>query len=226
MTPRKAALIAAVAQWVIRAILGTLRFRIVDRAGIMAQPSMPPVLWAFWHNRLFVVPYLFEHFASARPGAALTSPSKDGELLAAVLSCFGIQPIRGSSSRRGAVAWREMRRAADSGSDVAITPDGPRGPRYHVNPGLVLLAQKTHVPVMPVRVVYSRAIHLKSWDGFMIPLPFARVDVVFDTPIDFGAVKDNAGFESERVRLETVLREGISEADQQPLEKSRKAAIG
>lgn len=211
MTPRKAALIAAVGQWLIRAILCTLRFRIVDRAGLMAQPPIPPVLWAFWHNRLFVVPYLFEHFTTNRPGAALTSASKDGELLAAILTRFGVRPIRGSSSRRGAVAWREMRRAVDGGSDVAITPDGPRGPRYRVNPGLVLLAQKTHVPVMPVRVVYSRSLRLKSWDRFMIPLPFARVDVIFDTPIDFGAVKDNAGFEAERIRLESRLQEGIGE---------------
>jgi lysophospholipid acyltransferase (LPLAT)-like uncharacterized protein len=209
MTPRKAALIAAVAEWFTRAILITLRFRIVDRAGIMVAAPMPPVLWAFWHNRLFVVPYLFEHFASTRPGAALTSASKDGELLSAVLRRFGVEAIRGSSSRRGATAFREMRRAVQAGSDVAITPDGPRGPRYRVNPGLLLLAQKTMAPVMPVRVTYSRALRLKSWDRFMIPLPFARVEVVFDTPIDFAAVKDNADFEKERARLEAVLREGV-----------------
>ena len=208
MTPRRARLIAAVGQWFIRAILVTLRFRIVDRAGIMAEPPAPPMLWAFWHNRLFIIPYLFEHFTENRRGAALTSASKDGELLAAILACFGVEAIRGSSSRRGASAWRELRRAAQAGFEVAITPDGPRGPRYHVGPGLVLLAQKTQVPIMPVRVNYSHCLRLKSWDGFMIPLPFARVDVIFDTPVAFSAVKDDAAFETERARLETLLRAG------------------
>ena len=208
MTPRKAAFIAGVGQWLLRAILCTLRFRIVDRAGILAQPPIPPVLWVFWHNRLFVVPYIFERFVRARPGAALTSASKDGELLAAILARFGGRAIRGSSSRRGAIAWREMRRAVDEGTDVFVTPDGPRGPRYRVNPGIVLLAQKTRAPVMPVRVTYSRCLRLKSWDRFMIPLPFTRVDVVLDTPIDFAAANDDADFERERVRLELVLREG------------------
>lgn len=205
MTPRKARLIAAAGQWLIRAILVTLRFRIVDHAGVTRQPAIPPVLWTFWHNRLFVVPYLAERFAPGRRGAALTSASKDGELLAAILKCFGVDAIRGSSSRRGAVAWREMRRALENGLYVAVTPDGPRGPRYSLNPGLLLLAQKTGVPVMPVRIRYGRALELKTWDGFMIPLPFSRVDVVFDTPIAFASVKDNADFEIERVRLESLL---------------------
>ena len=207
MTPRKASLIAAAGQWLIRAILVTLRFRITDRAGVTRRPAIPPVLWTFWHNRLFVVPYLSEHFAPFRRGVALTSASKDGELLAALLNCFGVGAIRGSSSRRGAVAWREMRRAVEDGCYVAVTPDGPRGPRYSLNPGLLLLAQKTGAPVMPVRIRYSRALELKTWDGFMIPLPFSRVDVVFDTPTLFGSVKDNAEFESERLRLEALLRD-------------------
>lgn len=207
MTPRKARLIAAVGQWLVRAILVTLRFRIVDHAGVTRQPAIPPVVWAFWHNRLFIVPYLFTRFTRGRPGAALTSASKDGELLTAMLNCFGIGAIRGSSSRRGAVAWREMRRAIKDGSDLAVTPDGPRGPRYCLNPGLLLLAQKTGVPVMPVRIRYGRALELQTWDGFMIPLPFSQVDVVLERPIAFGLVKDDAEFEIERARLEALLRQ-------------------
>lgn len=209
MTPRKARIIAAIGQWFIRGILWTLRFRIDDRAGIMAEPPMRPVIWAFWHNRLFIIPYIFEHFTTNRRGAAMTSASKDGEMLAAILNCFGVEAIRGSSSRRGAVAWRELRRAAEAGYEVAITPDGPRGPRYQVGPGLVLLAQRTGIPLMPVHVSYSRCLRLKSWDRFMIPLPFARVDVILDTPIIFSSVKADAEFEADRARLEAVLREGV-----------------
>ena len=161
MTPRKARIIAAIGQWFIRGILWTLRFRIDDRAGIMADPPMRPVIWAFWHNRLFIIPYIFEHFTTNRRGAAMTSASKDGEMLAAILLRFGVQPIRGSSSRRGAIAWREMRRAADTGHHIGVTPDGPRGPRYHVNPGLILLAQKTRVPIMPVHIAGSMVMRAK-----------------------------------------------------------------
>lgn len=211
MTPRQARLVAGVGQWFLRSILVTLRFHIDDRAGLLRQPTRPAVVWAFWHNRLFVIPYLFQHFIRTRTGAALTSASKDGEVLAAVLERFGVQSIRGSSSRRGVPAWREMKRAIDAGIDVAVTPDGPRGPRYHINPGLLLLAQRTDAPIMPARVNYHSFFQLKSWDGFMIPKPFSRVDVIFDEPIDFSVSASAGSFETERARLEQILREGISD---------------
>ncbi|MEO8353433.1 MAG: lysophospholipid acyltransferase family protein [Chthoniobacteraceae bacterium] len=222
MTPRQARLAAGIGQWFLRAILVTLRFRIDDRAGLLRQPPRRAVVWAFWHNRLFVVPYLFQHFVRTRSGAALTSASKDGEVLAAVLERFGIQPIRGSSSRRGVPAWREMKRTIEAGIDVAVTPDGPRGPRYHINPGLLLLAQRTDAPIMPVRVTYSSFFQLKSWDGFMIPKPFSRVDVIFDDPIDFNASANAHGFETERSRLEQILREGVSNVAASTLSELKK----
>jgi len=207
VTARRARLIAAIGHWLVRAIVCTLRIRVEDRAGVTARPVLPPVLWAFWHNRLFIVPQLFARFH--RRGAALTSASKDGELLAAVLARFNVRAVRGSSSRRGAAAWLELRHAFEDGWDVGITPDGPRGPRYHVNPGLVLLAQKTGAPILPLRIRYSRKLELKSWDGFQIPLPFARVDVVLDELVHFEDVQTNEQFEAARARLETLLRKDI-----------------
>lgn len=213
MTPRQARIAAAIGQWLLRAILVTLRFRIDDRADFLrTSPAHPPVIWAFWHNRLFVIPYLFQKIIRTRPGAALTSASKDGEILAAILRCFDIRAIRGSSSRRGFTAWREMKRALDDGLDIGITPDGPRGPRYHVNPGLLLLAQKTGIPIMPARIRYSACWQLKSWDAFMIPKPFARVDIILEKPIVFSASPDAASFETERTRLEKILAEDTPDA--------------
>lgn len=211
MTLRRARLIAAVGEWLIRGLICTLRLRIEDRAGVTNPAISRPVLWALWHNRLLIVPYLFERFLRGCAGVALTSASKDGDLLAAMLARFGGTAIRGSSSRRGATGWRELRRAVEAGAHAAITPDGPRGPRYHLNPGLLLLAQKTGVPIMPVRVRYSRKLELKSWDGFQIPLPFARVDVIFDQLTSFPDVESDAQFEEESRRLEALLRQGLDD---------------
>ncbi len=206
MSPEsKARLLGAIGSWSMRALLFTLRFRFEDRARIMATPPEKPLLWAFWHNRLFVMPYVFEHFFPGRPGAALTSASKDGEILAAFLKRFSVRAIRGSSSSGGARALVEMKRAIENGYIMGITPDGPRGPRYHLNPGVVKLAQVTGGFVLPVRIRYSRFWQLKSWDGFMIPKPFATVEITFDTLHKVLPTKNQDAFEAERIHLERTL---------------------
>ena len=204
----KARVLAALGSCVMRGLLVTLRFRFTDHARIMATPPEKPLLWAFWHNRLFVVPYVFEHFFPGRRGAALTSASKDGEVLAAFLNRFGVRAVRGSSSRGGAKALVEMKRAIDDGYIMGITPDGPRGPRYRLNPGVVKLAQVTGGFVLPVRIRYSRFWQLKSWDGFMIPKPFATVEVTFDVLHEVPPTADDGEFEAERVRMERMLAAG------------------
>lgn len=203
---RKAQLIAAVGAGIARALFATLRFRFIDHARILTAPPQQPLLWAFWHNRLFVSAYMFERYFPARPGAALASQSKDGEIIAAFINRFGLRPIRGSSSRGGGRALVEMKRAFDAGFDVAITPDGPRGPRYRLNPGVIKLAQLTGGTVLPMHIAYSRCWRLKSWDGFMIPKPFAVVEITFDTLHHVNAASDEAEFEAERLRLECALR--------------------
>ena len=202
---KKARLIAAVGSRIVRLLLCTLRFRVEDRGGAFQLPMVKPLLWAFWHNRLAVVPYLFERYFPQRPGAALTSASKDGEILAAYIECFGVGAVRGSSSRGGARALVQMKRRVEAGSMMAITPDGPRGPRYHLNPGLVKLAQITGGVIMPVRIEYSRYWELRSWDGFRIPRPFSQVTVVFDVPQPARETSTDEEFETERARLEQWL---------------------
>ena len=204
----KARVLAAIGSWIMRGLLVTLRFRFTDRARIMATPPEKPLLWAFWHNRLFVMPYVFEHFFPGRPGAALTSASKDGEVLAAFLNRFGVRAIRGSSSRGGAKALVEMKRAIENGYIMGITPDGPRGPRYRLSPGVVKLAQVTGGFVLPVHVRYSRFWQLKSWDGFMIPKPFATVEITFDILHEVPPTADDDEFESQRLRMEQMLAAG------------------
>jgi len=202
---RKARLLAAIGSRIARLLIFTLRLRVEDRGGVFQTPMAKPLLWAFWHNRLLIVPYLFERYFPGRPGSALASASKDGEILSAFIECFGVGTVRGSSSHGGARALVEMKRRVDAGSMMAITPDGPRGPRYCMNPGLVKLAQITGGVIMPVRVEYARYWQLKSWDGFRIPRPFSKVTVVFDEPQPVRQTDDDEAFEAERARLEQWL---------------------
>jgi lysophospholipid acyltransferase (LPLAT)-like uncharacterized protein len=192
-------------------MVATLRVRVHDQASVLGGPSEPRLIWAFWHNRFFVIPHLLNRYLSHRPGSALTSASKDGEILAAFLERFNVRPIRGSSSRQGVAALLEMKRLIEEGYDVAITPDGPRGPRYHLNPGIITLAQKTGALVMPIAVRYSRFWRLKSWDAFEIPKPFATVDITLLPLHQVAPTENDEAFESERVRLEQVLRDGSAD---------------
>jgi len=213
VTSRRAQLIATFGAWIVRLIVATLRLRVRDDAGVIGGPPTPRLIWAFWHNSLFVIPHLLNHYLSHRPGSALTSASRDGEILAAFLERFNVRPIRGSSSRQGVAALLEMRRLIEQGFDVAITPDGPRGPRYHLNPGLITLAQKTGALIMPIRVHYSRCWRLKTWDAFEIPKPFATVTIALLPLYRVAPASGDKEFEPERARLERILREPLAASD-------------
>jgi lysophospholipid acyltransferase (LPLAT)-like uncharacterized protein len=172
---------------------------------LLGKPQERPYIWAFWHNRLMLFPRLIERYLPQRQCAALTSASKDGEIVANFLANFGIRSIRGSSSRRGAAALIEMRSLLAEGVDVGFTPDGPRGPCYRLNPGVVKLAQKTGIPVIPANVEYSRFWRLKTWDAFMIPKPFSRVEITIGALVEVAKTTTEEEFEQERLRLENAL---------------------
>jgi lysophospholipid acyltransferase (LPLAT)-like uncharacterized protein len=207
MSPRKANLIGFVATCAVRLLISTLRFKIDDQAGAQ-QGDDPRLIWLFWHNRLLILPHVWSRVKSRPKGAALTSASKDGEILSAFLRRYGLRPVRGSSSRRGVAALIELIRLTEDGYDVAITPDGPRGPRYKVSPGAITLAQKTGAKIMPIDVCYSSYWQLKSWDAFMIPKPFSRVEITLRKPEPVALTNDADAFEQERARIEKLLLEG------------------
>ncbi len=187
----------------IRAIGRTMRFQIEDRARVTDPTFKQAMIWTFWHNRMFVIPLLLRWHVRHRDGTAMTSASKDGEMVAAVLGAFRIKTVRGSSSRRGATAVRELAAVLESGEDGGISPDGPRGPRYSMSAGPVYLAQQTGVAILPIHVEYSRAWRLKTWDAFMIPMPFSAVRVIFGELI---FVPQQADVETERAKLEAVMQ--------------------
>lgn len=203
-------LVALVVWLLLGAVAKTVRFRIRDPHGFLQRKDTGPMIFCFWHNRLSLCVELYFKFRRQQfltPGVAgLVSASRDGALLAAVFERFGVQAVRGSSSRRGAQALRELATWAERGCDIAITPDGPRGPRYVLAEGATGLAQITRLPVLPVSYFLKWKIQLPSWDGFQIPLPFSLCEVsvgkMFQVPPEISDVER----EELRKQLEAELR--------------------
>ncbi len=188
----------------------TLRWRIEDPSGLLARTPSGSVIFAFWHNQILMMPYLFKRHWSKRQRdkvAVLVSASKDGEKLTTVLERFDLICVRGSSSRRGRQALVELTRLVKDGYDVSITPDGPRGPKYEVQDGVIALAQVTQAPIMPVSwSVERKFVFRKAWDNFQVPAPFSRAVLRIGEPIVVTRDEDEAGRENKRLELERVLR--------------------
>ena len=207
----KSRLAALAAFAFLRTLSVTLRMRMEDTAGSMPTVRKEPAIFALWHNRLVLsLPSYCRFFLRAQPHrrlAALVSASKDGGILAGLMEHYGVQPVRGSSSRRGSQALRELISWTRRGYDVAITPDGPRGPKYEVQEGTVMLAQLTGLPVIPV----SAKIHSKkvfgSWDAFQLPLPFARCDIRMGDPVRVSRESNTKERESARRTIEQRMME-------------------
>ena len=204
-------LIAALISFLIRTMGITVRLHLDDRSGYFQGSAPPRIIFAIWHNRLALSAILYQRyvhkFDSARRMAAMVSASRDGGMLAEILESFGIVPIRGSSSRRGGQALVEMATCAERGHDLAITPDGPRGPRYEVQDGVIATSQLTGLPIVPVSYHLNWKISLKSWDRFQIPMPFARCDIILGKPLVVPREISDEQREAFRKQLEISLQE-------------------
>lgn len=210
---RESGFMERLATWIAACVLkllgGTYRWNLVDEAGYLHRPLTDPLLVASWHNRILVLPLCYKWICRARrPLTVLTSASRDGGFLSSLVARFGIGSVRGSSSRRGTAALRELHSTLESGTDVIITPDGPRGPVYSMSPGLVFLAQKTGVPVMLMHVEYSAYWELRSWDKFRIPKPFSNINIRMLRPLSVPEDLDARVLESNLTRFEELLNHG------------------
>jgi lysophospholipid acyltransferase (LPLAT)-like uncharacterized protein len=183
----------------------TLRYEIDDRAGVVGRPVTENYIGALWHNRLLIFPFVLRRFFPQRDGAALISASRDGDLLADGVKRFGYDVIRGSSSRLGASAILQLTEVLASARDVVITPDGPRGPVYELGPGIIFLAQRSGAAVLPMNLEYSRCWRLGSWDGFIVPRPFAKVRVLINQPHHVRSTTTPDEFEFERRALQDAM---------------------
>ncbi|MCF6313156.1 MAG: lysophospholipid acyltransferase family protein [Verrucomicrobiales bacterium] len=190
---------------VLRLLSFTLRIHVDDRCGILKKQPSQGLIWALWHNQIMVMPWLYRKHFSNRAGAVLSSASKDGAVLSETLRNFGISSVRGSSSRRGAQAMVELMRWVRGGRDVVLTPDGPRGPCYRLQPGVIKLAQKTGADIFPLLMDFQNCWELKSWDSFRIPKPFSKVVITLGPYESIKSDLDAEEFEQERLRIEKVL---------------------
>lgn len=168
----------------IRTLAATWRFEVVGREHLAGfWPGSRPAIWALWHGHF--LPLLWLH----RNGGTtlLLSRHPDANPLARVAAHWGYRTLRGSSTRGGAFALLGLIRSLRRGGQVAIAADGPRGPRGHAKPGPVAAAVSTGAPIIPVAVSAHPACRLRSWDGFLVPAPWARVRVAYGAPFSVRA---------------------------------------
>jgi lysophospholipid acyltransferase (LPLAT)-like uncharacterized protein len=175
---------------------GTLRIEAsASDLALMRDTSTPTVL-LFWHNRLFMAAEVYRRFRRPKPTFGLVSTSKDGAWLAAFFQLSGLGSVRGSSSRRGREAVLNLAVKLAEGNDVAVTPDGPRGPKYSFKPGPAMLIGRTGSRALLFGTSFASAWRLGSWDGFFLPRPFSKVTVccrqmtASDLPAGFAAAAE------------------------------------
>jgi hypothetical protein len=186
---------------VLRLLRATLRIDWIGADALRARWARGErAIVAFWHNRLLMLPLV----ADGRPICIMVSHHRDGEIATRLLGAWGVSTVRGSASRGAVRGFFALVDAYRRGHNLAVLPDGPRGPRYVAKPGVVHLAKAVRSPIYPLAWAANRAARLRSWDGLVIPLPFARVLIEIGEPLE---VPPHASAEQlERCRTELEQR--------------------
>lgn len=203
---RAAALVGPI---LLRALYSTWRVREINADGWRAlRAHQKPFVFALWHGQL--LPLVVQHRSQGIK--ILISEHRDGELIAQIADRLGLASIRGSTTRGAARALLAMCDALVSGNEVAVTPDGPRGPALSFASGALVAAHRAGAPIVAIGVSASRAWRLRSWDAFMIPKPFARVTVAYGDPMYVEAQNSRAAAE-QTTRFETALNAAVTSAE-------------
>ncbi len=200
--------------------LGAQYIRLVYRTSrwTVVSADVPRRLWdrgepfigCLWHGRIMMMPYCWDRREKVR---VLVSRHRDGQLIGGVVRRFGAEIIEGSTSKGGAVALRSVLRALEARYCVALTPDGPRGPRMRMSPGAVEAARRTGAPIVTASYSTTRRRLLGTWDRFLVPLPFGRGVFVFGEPIRVPGDADDEMLEAARLAVEDRLNQVTREAD-------------
>jgi lysophospholipid acyltransferase (LPLAT)-like uncharacterized protein len=196
------------AYWAIKILSWTIKFEEIN-------PEIPrrfwekgiPAIGAFWHGRLLMMPIIYQ----GKDLSFLVSPHRDGQVVGKALRRFGFRAILGSTTRKGFSGFKQMVRA--HGSDIAIVPDGPRGPCHRVQIGVIELAKLTGRAVVPLTFSASKRKIFNTWDQFLLPYPFSKGVFIWGEPIMVDQNGDRAHLEEKRILLENRLNELTERAD-------------
>lgn len=188
--------------WTVRALLSTVRFRLVSLGGPLEPDLGRPerYVYSFWHEAILLPAHHYKH-PDAR---VLISEHADGEMIARACLHLGLKVIRGSTTRGGAKALRQLV-ALKGRCHVVITPDGPRGPRRVVQPGLIYVAARTGLPIVPCGFGYHSAWRMRSWDRFAVPRPFSAAVGVLGEPLRVPADVGRGEVEAWRARAQAAM---------------------
>ncbi len=195
----------------IRLISRTYRYRIVGLENERrALRDHGKVVYASWHQRMFPG---FTFFTDRQPIAIMISQSRDGEMIARAVAMLGWRPVRGSSSKGGLRALKQLRSLAGQGFRIMHIVDGPQGPFGGVKPGLLTIAQVSGAPILPVIGSFDRCWTFSSWDRFMVPKPFSKILVRFTSPITVPRRLAADAFEALRLNLENQIKDLYAQTD-------------
>jgi lysophospholipid acyltransferase (LPLAT)-like uncharacterized protein len=196
--PRRITFFAGAGGLLVRLLAWTWRIRVTHDAAIRRlRAEKTPVIFLLWHGQL--LPLLYHHRNEGV--AVLISEHGDGEIIARIAHAFGYETVRGSTSRGAARALLGLTRTLREGRDLAITPDGPRGPAKSFAPGALVVAQRAGAPMIGVAASASSGWRLRSWDSFLIPRPFARVHIAYsEVAVVEATDARGAASETDRVR--------------------------
>jgi len=176
-----------------------------------------PIIFAFFHNDMMMLLFAFSDFAKRAfgRGAVLASPSEDGELLAQTARRFGLDTVRGSSTRGARAGLKGLEEYVAGGGHIGIAVDGPRGPRHVAKLGAAFIGKNTSAPIIPTTIHYERSWRLRSWDRTEIPRPFSRCVVTFHEPILVAPTANRDDLEQVRARIEHILLQGGGAKDEE-----------
>ncbi len=188
----------------------TLKIEWVGKENLdIIKKEKKPVIYAFWHGRMLILVYSHRKLKAH----VLISQHRDGEYIARIINRLGFVPVRGSTTRGGTKAIFEMCEKTAYGYDVGVTPDGPKGPGFQVQPGTIYIAQRSGMPILPITNSAEHRWTLPTWDRFIIPKPFSKTVIMLGKPIYVSAESTSEELEKIRTNLERQLTELTQKAD-------------
>lgn len=204
MSRSRPGVVSLLGSWLIRGWYRSLRLETVAAEPVWQRWQQGQgLIMAFWHDQLLMMPPFYQ----GSQAHILVSRSRDGELMARTLQCFGLQTVRGSSSRGGSAGLRQLATLCRQQGDIVVTPDGPRGPRHQLKPGLGYLSRLGQRHGVALAFACHRGRRLGSWDRMLIPAPGTRGVFAFSDIVSFKGRQDNR-------EMETVWQQLLNQANE------------